>query len=184
MTKTFPFYIIFFNILTIFSQTGVVIDVIDGDTVSIKSSNSMARKEYNIAYINSPELDQDFGMEAKQHLVNILMNEKVSFYIVNDDIGDEIDTKIGYRKKKKTKSILLYYGNGMSIGKQLIREGYAWAKKEIGLTKNTYINLKKLESRAKKKKLGLWYNKKALYPSYFVYHGSNKKRTMISNNKY
>ena len=110
--------------------------VTDGDTVKIEYENKIIK--VRLAGIDTPELKQEFGLEAKKALEERVLNKKV--YIDGDKkdrYGRLIaDIKIGSRW----------------INKELIGEGYAWHYKQY--SKNQ--ELTESESNAKKEAKGLW----------------------------
>ena len=122
--------------LTSSAFEAIVTAVTDGDTVKIEYQNKTIK--VRLAGIDTPELTQEFGLEAKKALEEKVLKKKV--YIDGDKkdrYGRLIaDLKIGSRW----------------INKELVEEGYAWHYKQY--SKNS--DLAKAESSAKKEAKGLW----------------------------
>lgn len=126
----------------------VVLKVIDGDTIYIKSDDG--RKKVRLRHIDAPELKQAYGEEARDFLDNQLDDKKV---IINTDYKDRYGRDIG--------DVFLYKDNeAIYINAKLIKSGHAWVYKTY--RKNTY--LMNLEDFAKNNKLGLWKNKSPVKP--------------------
>ena len=110
--------------------------VTDGDTVKIEYENKIIK--VRLAGIDTPELKQEFGLEAKKALEERVLNKKV--YIDGDKkdrYGRLIaDIKIGSRW----------------VNKELVEEGYAWHYKQYSKDPE----LVESESNAKKEAKGLW----------------------------
>ena len=110
--------------------------VTDGDTVKIEYENKTIK--VRLAGIDTPELKQEFGLEAKKALEEKVLNKTV--YIDGDKkdrYGRLItDLKIGSRW----------------INKELVEEGYAWHYKQYSKDQE----LAESELNAKKEAKGLW----------------------------
>lgn len=113
---------------------GVVERVIDGDTFIIINHVVDNRKSrVRLAYIDAPEIKQDYGKESKQFC------EKL--------IGCKV--KIVYSKKDRYGRILgEVFDHSISINKLLVANGLAWSYKNK--------EYKVLESWARENKMGLW----------------------------
>lgn len=178
--KTQIILISLFSLLynSLFSQTGRIIDVIDGDTVTIKINEYSSRKTFDIAYIDAPEIKQEFGMKSKQYLVNLLMHKQVSFTVVGNS-----NWKKNFARKNNPK-IVLFFGNGEDLGKHLINNGYAWFNKRSNISLERKKEFIKLEKKAKRKNLGLWDGENIQYPLDFAFVERKKKeRSVISSQK-
>lgn len=122
--------------LTSSAFEAIVTAVTDGDTVKIEYENKIIK--VRLAGIDTPELKQEFGLEAKKALEERVLNKKV--YIDGDKkdrYGRLIaDIKIGSRW----------------VNKELVEEGYAWHYKQYSKD----IELAEAELNAKKTAIGLW----------------------------
>ena len=122
--------------LTSSAFEAIVTAVTDGDTVKIEYENKTIK--VRLAGIDTPELKQEFGLEAKKALEEKVLNKTV--YIDGDKkdrYGRLItDLKIGSRW----------------INKELVEEGYAWHYKQYSKDQE----LAESELNAKKEAKGLW----------------------------
>ena len=126
----------------------VVLKVIDGDTIYIKSNNG--RKKVRLRHIDAPEIRQSYGKEAKIFLDKQIDGKKI---IVNSDYKDRYGRDIG--------DIFVYNNDeAIYINAKLIKSGHAWVYKSY--RKNTY--LMNLENFARENMLGLWKDKSAIEP--------------------
>jgi len=126
----------------------VVLKVIDGDTIYIKSDNG--RKKVRLRHIDAPEIRQSYGKEAKIFLDKQIDGKKI---IVNSDYKDRYGRDIG--------DIFVYNNDeAIYINAKLIKSGHAWVYKSY--RKNTY--LMNLENFARENMLGLWKDKSAIEP--------------------
>ena len=126
----------------------IVLKVIDGDTIYIKSDNG--RKKVRLRYIDAPEIKQPYGDMARIFLVNELDDKRIT---VNSDYKDRYGRDIG--------DIYVYNKNeAIYINAKLIKSGNAWVYKTY--RENTY--LMNLENIAKDNKLGLWKDKSPIKP--------------------
>lgn len=106
--------------------------------------------------IDAPEIEQDFGKEAAEHLRNKMEGQSVYLYITKaDTYGRYIGTVYAPNPDKEG-----YYIN---VNQDLIKNGYAWL--ESRKTEAYYPVYNALLSTAKKQKLGLWKDSEAQRPS-------------------
>ena len=134
----------------------VVLKVIDGDTIYIKSDNG--RKKVRLRHIDAPEIRQSYGKEAKIFLDKQIDGKKI---IVNSDYKDRYGRDIG--------DIFVYNNDeAIYINAKLVKSGHAWVYKSY--RKNTY--LMNLENFARENMLGLWKDKFAIEP--WVFRAKNK----------
>lgn len=125
-----------------------IIKVSDGDTATcLTSQNEQLR--VRLSQIDAPEKAQAFGQASKRALSNLIHNQSVTLMIHNQDRYGRYVSEI--------------YLHDQNINKQMVIIGMAWAYKEY-LKDNEYLSL---EQQARTKKLGLWADKKPIYPSDF-----------------
>lgn len=126
---------------------GTVINVIDGDTIKILSTD---QKEYKIKLygIDAPELKQYFGIEAKETLEEMILNK---FVTVNYE-------KRGFYKRIIGKVFILPPGS--SINLKMVRFGMAWHYKKYSKDEDLAF----AEAAAQKDKWGLWKYEDAVPP--------------------
>ena len=117
--------------------TAKVTSVIDGNTVEIFTSDNQAQKVLLVG-IDSPELEQEYGNEAKKFLEKLMLNR---------------DVVVQFKGKDR-------FGNHLAVvminGKndprvELLKEGLAWTAE-----KNPPEELEPYRTWAEKKGRGLW----------------------------
>ena len=136
MRKIFLVFLVISNLL--FSYK--VVKVNDGDTITIMMNGE--KQKIRLYGIDTPEINQSFGTEAKQFLSDQILNRDV-----------EIEVKDTDRYKRL---VAIVYLNDKSMNELLLKEGWAWwyeayAKKEC--------KYKELQEEAQKRKRGMWRNK-------------------------
>jgi endonuclease YncB( thermonuclease family) len=133
--------------------TGKVIEINDGDEITIFNMNRPVR--IRLIGIDAPEKDQAFGEIAKQHLADLVMDKFV--FVEYTGIGLHTDL-IG--------RVLL---NGADINAQMIRDGAAWYAPQLShLTDTDKEIYSKSEEAARNEKRGLWQVDGAVAPWEFV----------------
>ncbi len=142
ITILMAIYLLFY--LPLKAQETVVTNVIDGDTIKIEYQNKTLK--VRLAGIDTPELKQEFGLEAKKALEEKVLNKKVY-----------ID---GYKKDRYGRLIADLRIGPRWINKELVDEGYAWHYKQY--SKNQ--ELTESESNAKKEAKGLWISHNPIPP--------------------
>jgi endonuclease YncB( thermonuclease family) len=123
---------------------GIVVDVHDGDTLTIKSGAT--RTKVRLAGIDAPELNQFFGVESRNSLRSLALNKEV-----------QIET-LKYDKYKRLIGRVLIDGKDLNL--EQLKSGAAWVYLAYsaalkGQDLNIYINA---ESNAQLDGLGLWNN--------------------------
>ena len=141
MRKIFLVFLVISNLL--FSYK--VIKVNDGDTITIMMNGE--KQKIRLYGIDTPEINQSFGTEAKQFLSDQILNKEV-----------EIEVKDTDRYKRL---VAVVYLNNKSMNELLLKEGLAWwyeayAKKEC--------KYKELQEEAQRRKRGMWRNKGNIPP--------------------
>ena len=119
MRKIFLVFFVITNLL--FSYR--VIHVSDGDTIIVMMNGE--KQKIRLYGIDTPEINQSFGTEAKQFLTDQILNKEV-----------EIEVKDTDRYKRL---VAIVYLNNKSMNELLLKEGWAWwyeayAKKEYKYT--------------------------------------------------
>ncbi len=126
--------------------TGKISRIVDGDTVIIRG------QKLRLVAIDSPEMDQDYGEDAKRHL-ETFVNRKVV---------------VEYYKRDRYKRIVgkIYY-NGFDLGLAQIISGYAWYVDKYEKDLSGFLKQDDYESAqalAKKLKRGLWRDQSPVAP--------------------
>lgn len=125
---------------------GIVTNIFDGDTIEISHNNK--KRIIRLAYIDAPEINQVYGDRAKRNLDKNILNKRVNYKIIDQDIYNRY--------------ISLVYLDNININKKQIHDGYAWATHRT--SSNSYLSL---ELQSKYYKKGLWQSKSILSPWIF-----------------
>jgi endonuclease YncB( thermonuclease family) len=133
------------------NEEGLIIHVVDGDTVHLLN-DKQEKLKVRLHYIDAPELDQSYGMESKFVLEQLILNKKVT--VISD-------------KKDKYKRLLGVISlDEMDVNLEMIKSGAAWHFKKYAKfdqASDQYMIYDKNEHQAKLKKTGLW-KEKAISP--------------------
>lgn len=144
MLKYFLVFLLLFIFLSVvYSKdapeviTGFIIKVYDGDTATMISCAGDTHK-IRLAKIDTPELKQEFGKQAKACLADKILNQRVHLHILARDM---------YRR-----DVGEIYQAGQSVNRQLVEEGCAWVYEAY----NDDETLMMLQEKARLEKKGLW----------------------------
>lgn len=110
----------------------IVTSVTDGDTFRIRKT--VVRMDD----IDCPEIDQPYGIQAKEYLEQMILKKEVTLW------GDEIDF-FGRR-------LATVYVNGIDVNELMIAEGYCWWYKKY----SDNDDYEDWEQIARDKRRGLW----------------------------
>ena len=110
--------------------------VVDGDTVHVFSKGKVLK--VRLVEIDTPEMDQPHGQEAKGYLEELLKEGYVDLDISGTDI---------YKRK-----LGRLYWKHKDINRLMVKSGHAWVYDQY-VTDNTFYED---QNYAKNKKLGLW----------------------------
>ena len=116
--------------------TAEVISVIDGNTLEIRENNET--RNILLAGIDSPELNQEYGMKAKKLLEKLALNEKVIVRFQGKD-----------RKGKDLAEVIV--DGKVDLRIELLKEGLAWTAE-----RNPLPELEEYRVKAQQKGKGLW----------------------------
>lgn len=130
---------------SLYSQSGKIIKIKDGDTVVLLDSlnNQITLR---LAEVDCPESGQAYGNKAKQFTANEVGNKKVTYTIDSKDRYGRTIAKVFY--------------DGKYLSKEIIKNGFGWHYKQYSISKE----LAEIEVLAKKNSLGLWREKKPTPP--------------------
>jgi endonuclease YncB( thermonuclease family) len=117
--------------------TGKVITVIDGNTVEVSSQDNETHKILLVG-IDSPELDQEYGDQAKKFLEKLILNKNVAVQFKGKD-----------RLGNRLAVIMINGKNDPRV--ELLKEGLAWTAE-----KNPSEDLEPYKTWAQRKGRGLW----------------------------
>ncbi|MBI4964776.1 MAG: thermonuclease family protein [Desulfomonile tiedjei] len=120
-----------------FAWSGKVVEVHDGDTISVMHFGRAER--IRLFGVDCPEHDQDFGTRASQFTADFAFG-KIAQVLPAD--RDEYGRTVAWVSVE-----------GKSLNKELVRAGLAWWYRRYA---EDNLELRDLESEALKNKLGLW----------------------------
>jgi len=127
--------------------TGVVTKVIDGDSLQITVNGK--KIETRLYGIDSPEYDQDSSKGAKKFVVNQVSGKQVTVYPQYKDSYGRLVAIISLK--------------GKSLNYELVASGYAWVYPRY-CKKAICSSWEEAQKKARKKRLGLWSEKKPVPP--------------------
>ena len=142
--KYFKYIILFFSI-GIYSQSGKVVKIKDGDTIVVLDSLNI-QTTIRLAEVDCPESGQSFGKNAKNFTILQVALKNVTYQIITIDQYGRAVAKVFY--------------SGKYLSEEIIKNGLGWHYKK-------YSNSERLaafEELAKKNKKGLWSDKMAVAP--------------------
>lgn len=134
---------ILFAVCFAFGLDGKVVKVTDGDTITILTGDKKQVK-IRLNGIDAPELKQDFGRAAREHLASMIAGKFVSVKEHGQD-----------RYKRVLGTISL---DGVDINEKMVKDGYAWAFVKYS---KKYT---KQEAQARGSKVGLWQDQEPIAP--------------------
>ncbi len=126
------------------SLVGKVVAVTNGDTIGVLVHRIPVK--VRLEGIDSPEIGQPFGANAKQALSRAIFGKEVVVNVTGKD------------RYKRTLGVVML--NGRDVNKALVRAGYAWHFKKY----NSDDQLAAAEQEARLAKRGLWADGKAIPP--------------------
>ena len=127
------------------NRYGTVERVVDGDTIVFNVGDAK-NERVRLADIDTPELDQPWGGEAKAALKGWAENRRAQIRIVDTD--------------RYGRLVATVWIDGQNINRRLVAEGHAWVYRR-------YLRdqaLPGLEASAKASGIGLWSGKDAVEP--------------------
>lgn len=140
MRKILTILFIQFTLLC-FANKVKVVRVIDGDTFEIESGEKV-----RMIGINTPEISDIFGKEAKYYLSELILNKTVE--LQSDNISKDRD-----RYQRLLRYVIL---DGTDINKLLIADGFAFAYLKYRFGKKNNYKQAQIQARAENK--GIWGN--------------------------
>ena len=127
------------------TRSGTIERVVDGDTIVFLITGAKTQR-VRLADIDTPELDQPWGLEAKAALKVWAENRRAEIRIVDTD--------------RYGRLVATLWVDGENINRKLVAEGHAWVYRR-------YLRdraLLRLEASAKAGGIGLWSGKDAVEP--------------------
>ena len=150
-TKLLTLFIFLFYQTCIAIEKGIIVNVVDGDTVHLLNDNEEKLK-VRLQHIDAPELDQSYGKESRFVLEKLILNKKV--------------TVIGDKKDKYKRLLGVISLDEVDVNLEMIKAGAAWHFKKYAKfdqAQEQYQIYDEHEHQAKLKKIGLW-KEKAISP--------------------
>lgn len=135
---------------------GKVINIIDGDTVTILDANKEEHR-IRLGEIDAPEKSQAFGKESAAELKELVLDKQVKIFWKKKD---NFTWKTTDHQEKRGRIIGGIYIDERFINRELVERGAAWHYKEFSKDDT----LTQAEAYAKKNKYGLWANPDAVSP--------------------
>ena len=137
--------IIFFFSIIVYSQSGKVVKIKDGDTIVVLDSLNV-QTTIRLAEVDCPESEQAFGKNAKDFTIEQVAMKNVTYKIVTIDQYGRTVAKVFY--------------SGKYLSEEIIKNGFGWHYKKYSSSKK----LATLEQFAQKNKSGLWNDSRCIAP--------------------
>ena len=132
------------------SMYGKVIEIVDGDSIVIESFNRPVKIE--LMGIDAPELKQNYGDVARQHLLDLVFDKTVTVEYFGLGEDGSIAGKV--------------FLNRIDVAAQMVRDGVAWydkgnANRLSETERQVYTDS---EQAARNEQRGIWQESKPLAP--------------------
>lgn len=127
---------------------GEAVKVLDGDTVQVRKGREIVK--VRLYGVDCPESRQSFGRQAAEFTEKQVLGKKVKVERVDTDRYGRV--------------VGLISAGGKLLNRELVRAGYAWTYEAYCRKQPLCIELRELEERARKRKAGLWQEKRPLPP--------------------
>ncbi len=89
-----------------------LVSVTDGDSLRLKFNNNFAF-DARLGWIDAPESDQQFGLEAKNKLIELTN-------------GQQLRARILFEDRFNRKVVILFRPDFTEINQQMVASGFAW----------------------------------------------------------
>jgi endonuclease YncB( thermonuclease family) len=141
---------LFFPAGPVHSWEGVVVYVLDGDSLKIKQKQDSKVYEIRLYGIDTPEYKQPYSNKAKQFTKRLTFGQKVFVQKKDTDRYGRIVALVSTGTKL--------------VNRELIREGLAWFYPRYCQEQPLCGDLQSIELQARKQRRGLWRDKKPVSP--------------------
>ena len=131
-------FLLFSSVAPVFSFTGEVVGVQDGDTIEVLHNGKAQR--VRLHGIDCPEKGQPFGNNAKQATSALVFAQYVSLEIHGKDIYGRVVADVLLADKT-------------NVNHQLVKDGWCWWYRKYAPQDTTLENL---ETEAREARKGLW----------------------------
>lgn len=119
--------------------TGQVIEVLDGDTLSLLTSDDW-QIHVRLASIDAPDLSQPYSNKARQTLSALALGKRATLQVVARDLAG--------------RSVARMFIKELDINREMVRRGAAWVAHDDDAAPP--IHLLPVEAEAKRERRGLW----------------------------
>ena len=137
-------------------QEGLVVKVIDGDTIDILHNKKKTR--IRLFGIDSPERGQAYSVKAREFTASLVSGKNV---LVREQSRDQYGRVVGD----------VYLEDGTHVNAEIVKSGFAWHYKHYS---NNPL-LAQQETQARKQRRGLWQDAHPEPPWEFRKHKREKK---------
>jgi micrococcal nuclease len=134
---------------------GVVIRVVDGDTIHVRLTEKNQRIKVRLFGIDAPEFRQRDGAASGRYLASRVGGQNVKIESKGDDQYGRMIA-------------MVYDENGVNLNEEMIRLGLAWVYRKYAQN-NDWVAL---ETSAKQARIGLWRRSSPIPP--WQYRRENK----------
>ncbi|MFM7319591.1 MAG: thermonuclease family protein [bacterium] len=132
--------------VVLFAQTtGKVVAIADGDTLTVRTSDSETVK-VRLIHIDAPERGQAYGNQSRQRLGEMVFGKQVEL--------------IGTEKDRYGRLLAVVKADGLEVNLEMVKAGLAWAYLEYRPPGN-YIST---EQKARAGRVGLWSDRQPMAP--------------------
>jgi micrococcal nuclease len=115
------------------------VSIIDGDTIAVRFREKIIK--IRLYGIDTPEIEQEHGSNAKVFLSNFVYNKKIEV------IPKTVD--------KYGRTVGLIFSEEINVCQKMVESGHAWVYREY-CTESFCDHWLELEQNAQKSKIGLW----------------------------
>ncbi len=118
------------------SFNGTVVSVIDGNTIVVERDSRLVKVRF--VGIGCPELGQEYGLQAKQYVTDLLMGKEVNIDKVTIDYDNRVVSKVTV--------------GGKDVALEVASAGLAWYDSKF----HQYPKIAAAVEQMKAKRAGLW----------------------------
>jgi len=127
------------------SFTGRVVSVSDGDTIQVMNNN--VAEKVRLSGVDSPELGQSNGRQAKEFTADMVAGQVVTVEVKDTD-----------RYGRTVGDVFLI--DGKNLNREIVKAGYAWHFRKY----SNDASLGQLEDEARSTRKGLWQDSRPIPP--------------------
>ena len=138
-------------------MSGRVLEVYDGDTITVLSGQNKFR--VRLFGIDAPEVLQDYGMQSRDQLRDLILGQTVSVEVLNVD--------------QYGRAVAMIRKDLLEINQEMIRRGAAWHYKQYAAGETAFAEA---QQEAQKAKAGIWQSSNPVPP--WDYRKQDKSSTL------